>query len=180
MAPEVTRIESVEFSYRLDDLGTDRHGFNLVNTPGESVERELLALTIETDECITDATKHARVPGGHGHDAEFHAPGPAQRHCIATTRKTNCYEMAPVHPDAPNTTPPTGRRGLRGFAGYGQRRGPRRSTREPRTRRPLQPGRNWGARHGVRSRQRTIETTSTNDREDTRSSGESAERPRER
>jgi L-alanine-DL-glutamate epimerase-like enolase superfamily enzyme len=60
----------------------------------------------EYDGGITGATKRARVAEGHGLDVEFHAPGPAQRHCMAATRNTNYYEMALVHPDAPNTTPP--------------------------------------------------------------------------
>jgi L-alanine-DL-glutamate epimerase-like enolase superfamily enzyme len=50
--------------------------------------------------------KRARVAEGFGLDVEFHAPGPAQRHCIAATRNTNYYEMALVHPEVPNTTPP--------------------------------------------------------------------------
>ncbi|WP_248517960.1 enolase C-terminal domain-like protein [Salinarchaeum laminariae] len=60
----------------------------------------------EYDGGITGAMKRVRVAEGHGLDVEFHAPGPAQRHCIAATRNTNYYEMALVHPDAPNTTPP--------------------------------------------------------------------------
>jgi len=30
----------------------------------------------------------------------------SNEHCIAATRNANYYELAPVHPDAPNTTPP--------------------------------------------------------------------------
>ena len=60
----------------------------------------------EYDGGITGAMKRARVAEGHGIDVEFHAPGPAQRHCIAATRNTNYYELALVHPDAPNTQPP--------------------------------------------------------------------------
>jgi L-alanine-DL-glutamate epimerase-like enolase superfamily enzyme len=60
----------------------------------------------EYDGGITGAIKRARVAEGHGLDVEFHAPGPAQRHCIAATRNTNYYELALVHPDAPNTQPP--------------------------------------------------------------------------
>jgi L-alanine-DL-glutamate epimerase-like enolase superfamily enzyme len=60
----------------------------------------------EYDGGITGAMKRARVAEGHGLDVEFHAPGPAQRHCIAATRNTNYYELALVHPDAPNTQPP--------------------------------------------------------------------------
>lgn len=60
----------------------------------------------EYDAGITGAMKIAHVAEGFGLDVEFHAPGPAQRHCLAATRNANYYEMALVHPDAPNTTPP--------------------------------------------------------------------------
>ncbi|WP_436926160.1 enolase C-terminal domain-like protein [Halosimplex amylolyticum] len=60
----------------------------------------------EYDGGITGAMKIARVAEGFGLDTEFHAPGPAQRHCMAATRNANYYEMALVHPDAANTTPP--------------------------------------------------------------------------
>ena len=60
----------------------------------------------EYDAGITGAMKVARVAEGFGMDVEFHAPGPAQRQCIAATRNTNYYEMALVHPHAENTTPP--------------------------------------------------------------------------
>jgi L-alanine-DL-glutamate epimerase-like enolase superfamily enzyme len=60
----------------------------------------------EYDAGITGAMKVAHVAEGFGLDVEFHAPGPAQRHCIAATRNTNYYELALVHPDCPNTQPP--------------------------------------------------------------------------
>jgi L-alanine-DL-glutamate epimerase-like enolase superfamily enzyme len=60
----------------------------------------------EYDGGITGAMKRARVAEGFGLDVEFHAPGPAQRHCIAAVRNTNYYELALVHPDCPNTQPP--------------------------------------------------------------------------
>ncbi|MFB6297493.1 MAG: enolase C-terminal domain-like protein [Salinirussus sp.] len=60
----------------------------------------------EYDAGITGARKIAAVAEGFGLDVEFHAPGPAQRHCIAATRNTNFYELALVHPECPNTTPP--------------------------------------------------------------------------
>ena len=60
----------------------------------------------EYDGGITGAMKRARVAEGLGIDVEFHAPGPAQRHCIAATRNANYYEMALVHPDCENTPPP--------------------------------------------------------------------------
>ena len=60
----------------------------------------------EYDAGITGAMKRAKVAEGFGLDVEFHAPGPAQRHCIAAIRNANYYELALVHPDCPNTQPP--------------------------------------------------------------------------
>jgi L-alanine-DL-glutamate epimerase-like enolase superfamily enzyme len=60
----------------------------------------------EYDAGVTGAMKVADVAEGFGLDVEFHAPGPAQRHCIAATRNTNYYELALVHPDCANTQPP--------------------------------------------------------------------------
>jgi len=60
----------------------------------------------EYDGGITGAMKRARIAEGFGLDVEFHAPGPAQRHCIAATRNTNYYEMALVHPDCRTPEPP--------------------------------------------------------------------------
>jgi len=60
----------------------------------------------EYDAGITGAMKVARVAEAFGIDVEFHAPGPAQRHCIAACRNSNYYEMALVHPHCQNTQPP--------------------------------------------------------------------------
>ncbi len=60
----------------------------------------------EYDAGITGAMKIARVAEGFGLDVEFHAPGPAQRHCIAAIRNANYYEMALVGPECDNTMPP--------------------------------------------------------------------------
>jgi L-alanine-DL-glutamate epimerase-like enolase superfamily enzyme len=60
----------------------------------------------EYDAGITGAMKIARVAEGFGLDVEFHAPGPAQRHCMAATRNSNYYELALVHPEVPNPVPP--------------------------------------------------------------------------
>jgi len=53
--------------------------------------------------------KIAHMAEGFGLDVEFHAPGPVNRHCIAATRNTNYYELALVHPECPNSTPPVHR-----------------------------------------------------------------------
>ena len=60
----------------------------------------------EYDAGITGAIKVARMAEAYGLDVEFHAPGPAQRHCIAACRNSNYYEMALVHPLCQNTQPP--------------------------------------------------------------------------
>ena len=60
----------------------------------------------EYDAGITGAMKIARVAEGFGLDVEFHAPSPAQRHCIAAIRNANYYEVALVHPEIQNTQPP--------------------------------------------------------------------------
>ena len=38
MGLAITRIESMEFSYPLEDIGTDKAGFNLVYDPGSAIE----------------------------------------------------------------------------------------------------------------------------------------------
>ncbi|MCU4975971.1 mandelate racemase [Halobacteria archaeon AArc-m2/3/4] len=60
----------------------------------------------EYDAGITGAMKIVRMSEAFGLDVEFHAPGPAQRQCIAATRNTNYYELALVHPKCQNTQPP--------------------------------------------------------------------------
>jgi L-alanine-DL-glutamate epimerase-like enolase superfamily enzyme len=60
----------------------------------------------EYDAGITGAIKIARMTEAFGLDVEFHAPGPAQRHCMAATRNTNYYELALVHPEVDNPIPP--------------------------------------------------------------------------
>jgi L-alanine-DL-glutamate epimerase-like enolase superfamily enzyme len=67
---------------------------------------EILRVDPEHNAGITGAMKAARVAEGFGVDIEFHGPGPAKRHCIAATRNTNYYELALVHPECQNTTPP--------------------------------------------------------------------------
>lgn len=60
----------------------------------------------EYDGGITGAMKVAHVAEGFGLDVEYHAPGPAQRHCMAATRNTNYYELALVHPFVKNPIAP--------------------------------------------------------------------------
>lgn len=60
----------------------------------------------EYDGGITGTIKTARAAEAMGLDVELHAPGPAQRQCMAAIRNTNYYEVAVVHPEIENTIPP--------------------------------------------------------------------------
>ncbi|MFC6907228.1 mandelate racemase family protein [Halalkalicoccus tibetensis] len=72
----------------------------------EANATDFLRADPEYDAGITGAIKIARIAEGFGIDVEFHAPGPAQRHCIAAVRNSNYYELALVHPNCENTQPP--------------------------------------------------------------------------
>lgn len=48
MPPSITMIESIEFSYPLEDVGTDANGFNLIYDPGSTLEASQLALRVHT------------------------------------------------------------------------------------------------------------------------------------
>lgn len=56
---------------------------------------------VDYDGGITGVMKLAHVAEGFGLDCEIHAPGPAPRHCMASTRNTNYYELGLVHPKVP-------------------------------------------------------------------------------
>ena len=47
--PKITRIELHEYSFKLDNLGTDYNGFNLVYAPGGKVEMRGRIMRIFTD-----------------------------------------------------------------------------------------------------------------------------------
>ncbi len=65
----------------------------------------------DMDAGITGAMKIAHAAEGFGLDVELHAPGPAQRHCMAAIRNTNYYELGLVHPLVGATKPPIYRNG---------------------------------------------------------------------
>jgi len=67
---------------------------------------DLVRADPDYDGGVTGAMKIAHMAEGFGLDVEFHAPGPVNRHCIAATRNTNYYELALVHPECSNSTPP--------------------------------------------------------------------------
>jgi L-alanine-DL-glutamate epimerase-like enolase superfamily enzyme len=55
---------------------------------------------------ITGVMKIAHACEGFGVDVQCHAPGPAQRACMAAIRNTNYYEMGLVHPKVRNARAP--------------------------------------------------------------------------
>lgn len=72
---------------------------------------DLLRADPDFDGGITGAMKIARMAEGFGMDVEFHAPGPAKRHCMAATRNTNYYELGLLHPQMENVLEPPVYRG---------------------------------------------------------------------
>ena len=56
----------------------------------------------EYDGGITGVMKIAHAAEGFGMDLEIHISGPAQRHCMASIRNSNYYEIGLVHPQLRN------------------------------------------------------------------------------
>jgi L-alanine-DL-glutamate epimerase-like enolase superfamily enzyme len=55
---------------------------------------------------ITGAMKVAHAAEGFGLDVEFHGGGLAHRHCVASIRNTNYYELGLLNPKVVTTKPP--------------------------------------------------------------------------
>lgn len=55
---------------------------------------------------VTGLMKIAHAAEGLGLDLEIHAPTPEHRHCMASIRNTNYYELGLVHPSVRTTRPP--------------------------------------------------------------------------
>ena len=55
---------------------------------------------------ITGTMKVAHLAEAFGLDCEIHAAGPAQRHCMASMRNSNWYELSLVAPGVANPVPP--------------------------------------------------------------------------
>ena len=49
MQPQITRIDCVAFDYPIEDVTSNRHGYNLVYEPGASIDRTVYALRVHTD-----------------------------------------------------------------------------------------------------------------------------------
>ena len=54
---------------------------------------DFVRVDADYDGGITGAMKIAHAAEGFGLDCEIHAPGPAHRHCMASIRNTNYYEL---------------------------------------------------------------------------------------
>lgn len=63
MAPEITKIETIEFQYPLENVGTDENGFNLVYEPGTTTKRSLYGIKVHTDTGITGEYVGGNSPG---------------------------------------------------------------------------------------------------------------------
>lgn len=70
MALEISKIESTEFTYPLEDVGTDE-GFNLVYDPGTTTERNLFGLRIHTTGGITGEFVGGRYAASSPHIHEY-------------------------------------------------------------------------------------------------------------
>ena len=57
------RIESTEFAYPLESVGTDGHGFNPVYDPDSTMRRKLFGLKIHTDVGVTGEYVGGNSPG---------------------------------------------------------------------------------------------------------------------
>jgi L-alanine-DL-glutamate epimerase-like enolase superfamily enzyme len=67
---------------------------------------DLLRADPELDMGITGVMKTARAAEAIGVDLEVHAAGPAQRHCMASIRNTNYYELGLLDPELGNPVMP--------------------------------------------------------------------------
>ena len=63
VAPEITRIESTEFAYKIEDVGYSPNGFSVVFEPGETNIRKLFGVKIHTDTGITGEYVGGNSPG---------------------------------------------------------------------------------------------------------------------
>ena len=63
MGPEITKIESTEFSFPIEDVGYSPNGFCLVYEPGTTTRRKLFAIRIYTDIGITGEYVGGNSPG---------------------------------------------------------------------------------------------------------------------
>lgn len=63
MAPAITGIDCVGFTYEIKDVTTNPNGYNLCYEPGSSVDRTTYALRVHTDLDVTGAFVGGTAPG---------------------------------------------------------------------------------------------------------------------
>jgi L-alanine-DL-glutamate epimerase-like enolase superfamily enzyme len=79
-------------------IGEHTRGFELHTDLLVSDAADIVHCDPNYDMGITGVMKIAHACEGFGVDCQLHAPGPAQRACMAAIRNTNYYEMGLVHP----------------------------------------------------------------------------------
>ena len=87
-------------------IGEHTRGFELHIDLMVAEATDLVHCDPNYDMGITGVMKIAHACEGFGLDCQLHAPGPAQRACMAAIRNTNYYEMGLVHPKAAGGKPP--------------------------------------------------------------------------
>ena len=63
MVPTITKVETIEFEFLLEDVGTSPNGFCLVYDPGATHYRKLFAVRVHTDEGIAGEYVGGNSPG---------------------------------------------------------------------------------------------------------------------
>ncbi len=79
-------------------LGEHVRGLELVATLVLADGTDFVRADPDFDMGVTGTMKLARLAEAMGLDVQVHAPGPAQRHCIAAIRNTRFYELAMIGP----------------------------------------------------------------------------------
>ncbi len=79
-------------------LGEHVRGFELHVDQIVADGTDYVRADADYDGGITGVMKLAHAAEGFGLDCEIHAPGPAHRHCMASIRNTNYYELGLLHP----------------------------------------------------------------------------------
>ncbi|MDS0293808.1 enolase C-terminal domain-like protein [Halogeometricum luteum] len=102
MAPEITRIETTEFSYPLENVGMD-DGYNLAYEPGTTTERRLFAIKILTDEGVTGEFVGGNSPAfAQVHEVADHLVGEnalrRERHWSEMKRALRKYDRMGIGP----------------------------------------------------------------------------------
>lgn len=87
-------------------IGEHTRGFELHVDLMAAEATDLVHSDPNYDMGITGVMKIAHACEGFGLDCQLHAPGPAQRACMAAIRNTNYYEMGLVHPRVRSAQPP--------------------------------------------------------------------------